>query len=215
MISSINLNSDETMETLRECIEKVQNCGVVTTLRQGMEAGDGTGREIGLNTQAVETADNEIYVNMEDGYVYIHIHEVDGNFFELKKMRLLWDAMVKHNSEQNIKGQPADYFLTVDLIKAELENSRTYCVSILNPIFAAEDEGEIIFVGLAFEDNRFDFGIENVSLVDIEYEEELYNEAKADRTEDMYGEDDDTLYDEDEVSDEILSNDEFTDFIKD
>lgn len=215
MISSINLNSDETMETLRECIEKVQNCGVVTTLRQGMEAGDGTGREIVLNTQAVETADNEIYVNMEDGYVYIHIHEVDGNFFELKKMRLLWDAMVKHNSEQNIKGQPADYFLTVDLIKAELENSRTYCVSILNPIFAAEDEGEIIFVGLAFEDNRFDFGIENVSLVDIEYEEELYNEAKADRTEDMYGEDDDTLYDEDEVSDEILSNDEFTDFIKD
>ena len=213
MISSINLNSDETVETLRQCIEKVQNCGVVTTLRQGMEAADGTGREIVINTQTVETAENEIYVNMEDGYVYLHIHEVDGNFFELKKMRLLWDAMVKHNSEQNIKGQPADYFLTVDLIKAELENSRSYCVSILNPIFAAEDEGEIVFVGLAFEDNRFEFGIENVSLVDIEYEEELYNETISDRTEDMYEDDDDTLYYEDEVSDDMLSNDEFTDFM--
>ena len=215
MISSINLNSDETMETLKTCVEKVQKCGVVATLRQGMEASDGTGRELVLTTQAVETAVNEIYVNMEDGYVYFHIHEVDGNFFDLKKIRILWDAMVKHNSEQNIKGQPADYFLTIDLIKPELENSRSYCVSIINPIFAAEDDGEIIFVGLAFANNRFEFGIEEVSLVDIEYEEELYKEAQASRLEDAYGEydDEDYSYDDAEVSEEILSNDEFTDYM--
>lgn len=215
MISSINLNSDETMEQLKICVEKVQKCGVVATLRQGMEAADGSGREIVLTSQAVDIAENDIYVNLEDGFVYFYIHEVDGNFFDLKKIRSLWDAMVKHNSEENLKGKPSDYFLTIDLIKPELENNMAFYLTMLNPIFAAEDDDQIIFVGLALEKNRFGFGIDSVSLVDVEYQEELEKEAQAykyeEEEEDQY-EDDDVLGGTN-VSEDLLSNDEFTDYM--
>ena len=209
MLSAINANTEKQLSELSECLKKTQSCDVVATLKQFAESGDG--KVTSVDIQTVSTVSKNA-INVNEGLVHAELTEREGSINELKKIRAMWQAVLNRGTVRFLRGEANDYGITIDLICSELENSKVYCVSFFNPSFmAGEDRG----ISLAVPIDQFMYGIENVTLSEIEYEEE--QQAMAERKSgngyngstytDMDDEEEDEERDDEEQDDEYTKTD--------
>lgn len=205
MLSAVNANSQERLDELALCLKKTKECSVVATLRQLAESANGEVQSVDIQSVATEAQN---LINVEGDLVYAEISEKNGSITDIKRIRAMWQAFLNRGTVRFLKGEANDYCITIDLIKSELEDSKAYCLSFFNPEFmAGEDHG--ISLATRFED--FNFGIEDVTLSEIEYEEEQLQAANGKSgngyESQSYTEMDEEEYDDDDDEDE---NDEFT-----
>lgn len=173
MLSAINANTERQLAELSECLKKTQNCDVVATLKQFAEGADG--KVTSVDIQTVSTVSKNA-VNVNEGLVHAELTEREGSINELKKIRAMWQAVLNRSTVRFLRGEANDYGINIDLICSELENGKVYTISFFNPIFmAGEDRG----ISFATPLDQFMYGIESVTLSEIEYEEEQLAMAKG------------------------------------
>lgn len=212
MLSAVNANTKEQLAELSECLKKTKSCEVVATLKQFAESANGKVQSVDIQTV---TAVSKNLINVNDGLVYAELSEREGSLNDLKKIRSMWQAVLNRGTTCFMRGEANDYGIAIDLICSELENGKVYCVSFFNPSFmAGEDRG----ISFATPIEQFMFGIEELSLSEIEYEEELraesgYGSTYTDMDEEESGdtEDDDTFA----SRDDIISNEDLITPVKD
>ena len=166
MLSAVNANSNEQLAELSECLKKTQSCDVVATLKQFAESANGEIQSVDIQTV---TTVSKNAINVNDGLVYAELTEREGSINDLRKIRSMWQAVLNRGTVKFLQGAANDYGITIDLICSELENSKVYCLSFFNPNFmSGEDRG----ISLAVPIEQFMYGIDSVTLSEIEYEEE-------------------------------------------
>lgn len=216
MLSAVNANTDEQLAELSECLKKTKDCEIVATLRQFAESTNGDVHEV--EVQQITTVSKNV-INVNGDMVYVELSEKNGSLNDLKKIRTMWQAVLNRGTVRFLQGNANDYGITIDLICSELENSRAYVISLFNPTFmAGEDHG----ISLALSLDSFAFGVERVTLSEIEYEEEqrAAREAQEYTYTDMDEEyDTEDVEDEDGIGftsrDDIISNDDLITPVKD
>lgn len=221
MLSAVNANTQEQLDELALCMKKTKECTVVATLRQVAESASGEVQSVEI--QSV-TAECQSVINVEGDFVYAEITEKNGSINDIRRIRALWQAFLNRGTVRFLKGEANDYCITIDLIKDELEISKVYCVSFFNSTFmAGEDHG--ISIATKFED--FNFGVDDVTLSEVEYEEELERAAKGssgngyesqsytEMDEEEYDDDDEDENDDFTSRDDVISNDDLISPVKD
>lgn len=201
MLSAINANTPEQLAELSECLKKTQSCNVVATLKQFAE--NINGEVTSVDIQTVATVSKNI-VNVCDGLVHAELTEREGSINELKKIRAMWQAVLNRSTVCLLRGEANDYGITIDLICSELQNGKVYCISFFNPQFmAAEDKG----ISLAGSLENFVYGVEKLSLAEVEYEEELRKMSDEGMTYTDMDEEEETDETDEEYNDEYMDND--------
>lgn len=193
MLSAVNANEQKQLDELSECLKKTKNCQVVATLRQFAEDRNGEIQSVDIQQAAADSVNT---INVSGNLVYAELLEPeeplndDTVLNNLKKIKAMWQAVLNRSTVLFLQGKPCDYRITIDLICAELENNKVYCISFFNPTFmASEDHG----ISLAVPLENLMFGIEEMTLQEIEYEEEVM-EAEGRLPYDDEGDDEDDGY---------------------
>lgn len=203
MLRIIEANSTEELADLKTVLQKTSLCDAVVTLKQFMTLRDGSMNNVEVKQ---ETTPVEAVVYMDDNLVRVTLKATEDKSKDILRLRSMWDIALQRGTQKALEGKPNDYAVVLDLVKPELEDSRVYVLSFFRPLFMSTEEEGLV---LLFDAESVYFGIEEMTLDEIEYEEELMAESDADErdagvADDYYDDDDDS-----EENEDVIGNDQY------
>ena len=124
------------------------------------------------------------------------------NTAELMGIKALFKIFLERATQNALKGEPNDYAMITDFVKQELQHNKVYTLSLIDPIFISMENDDCTLV---YDMKDIHFGIEEVTLDEIEYQEEV----DKDRINDI--EEKELFVENDEYTDneDILNNDKY------
>jgi hypothetical protein len=178
MLSVTKIETEEQSEELYTVLSKVRDCDVIVSLRHYMDLQDGRKVEEDIEVLNTQTQ-NVIWI---DDRGFLNVTMRCGDDITLRRIQNMWTTAGQRNHERNKQGKDDDYFVFVDLVKAELEVNRCNILSMAQPLFASfETAGGISEIRLVFILGYVSYEISNVSLEEVEYEVEQEADAEFDR----------------------------------
>jgi len=210
----MDMTNDTQREAFQMCLDRLKNCNAVVTLRQYLYVNETKRNEMVVDSLNLTECRCEVFFT--DGIVYLDMH-IEAE--TAKNIKRLWLRSLKNNSNKNLNGKVSDMALVIDLVKTEAVigepgNELAYIISLFKPTFLSleNENGDTKNITLLYSPNNFYFGIEEVHMEEVEYEElEEAGKKMDDFLRDFADEEE---YDENDSvigNDEFINNDDFLD----
>lgn len=203
MLRIIEANETEELSELRTVLQKTQLCDAVATLKQFLTLRDGTMNNVEVKQ---ETTPVETTVFLDDNLVRVTLKATIDKSKDILRLRSMWDIALQRGTQKALEGKPNDYAVVLDLVKPELEDSRVYVLSFFRPLFMSTEEDELV---LLFDASSAYFGIEEMTLGEVEYEEELLARDEPDSRDAGVADDYDDEVGDSEENEDVIGNDQF------
>lgn len=186
------------LQELSEVVEQCQESDCIVTLKRFLQKPDGTLNQMDIQQKVIEGIKCKCYLNKYMTVVISKPH----NKAELTSIKSIFQIFMQRVTQNNLKGEPNDYALVIDFVKQELQHNKVYTLSLIDPIFLSMENEDCTLV---YEMQDMHFGIEEVTLDEIEYQEEV----DKDRMDDI--EEQEKFAENDEYTDneDILNNDKY------
>lgn len=208
MMCITDLSNEEQVQELREVIKHCVECNVDVSLKQFVKKPDGSFNSVDLQNVPCEV---KTRIDIDGDEVYIEL--TTNERVQLMQIVNLWKTKLKRGTQRFMSGKTVeerlnDYVMVIDLIKTEFENNLMYHLSIPDVMWLLQqNDGSLM---ICFKISEMFFGVESVTLQEIEYEAEVMEQESG------YGYiDSDSEYDDEEDEDEVenedfIGNDEYT-----
>lgn len=200
------INSQEELSDFKKVLYKVRECDIVVTLKRFIPRPDGK-----LNNMILQQSTCKIksLININEEFIYLTL--ISSNKAELKKIKSMWETVLRRGTQTALESKQNDYALVIDLIKQELQYNTVYTLSFTQPVFVSREDdnrstGLAEFM-LVFKADHVYFGIENLTLDEIEYGMSLNREREiGNYNSDIDSDSDDNTKAENE---DFISNEKF------
>lgn len=191
------MKEQELLKELGEVIEQCQTSDCIITLKRFLQKADGTLNQMDIQQKVIEGVQCKCYLNK-----YMTIVIKARNTAELMGIKALFKIFLERATQNALKGEPNDYAMITDFVKQELQHNKVYTLSLIDPIFISMENDDCTLV---YDMKDIHFGIEEVTLDEIEYQEEV----DKDRINDI--EEKELFVENDEYTDneDILNNDKY------
>ena len=200
----IDLETDKEFAELSEILSKVRDGHVVATMRQAVQRTDGSFAYIDVQQSVAET---KVFTQVNGGFFYLTLQNLRRT--DVRQILTMFQTVLQRGTQNYKKQQANDYFLTIDLVRNEIEKGVAYALSAASPIFASGEGSSDLM--LVFEHQNIRCEKAEVSLYDVEYEkairEESSNKVYAFGTVD----DEEAPDNEEYTGEEFVSNEEILD----
>lgn len=162
-IIELNMNISAEQKALRAVIQKVAIGKVVTTIKQAVK------KDNDYVFKTIQSAVTEMgaLISMNGNYIYISIRDLKRH--NVKQVQTMWKTVLKRGINQYIKGEANDYFMTIDCVTIDKEQSKIFSFgSLETPVFCSSDGDDDLTLAVPFD--KCYISIDNYNAREIAYE---------------------------------------------
>ena len=184
MIALRNASTPEELEKLKRVLLRCREGKLVAHLKRFIVNKDGEYREMVIKESMLEGKFMVTINDIEGGFVYLDI--TCKRRSDINVIRNLWETTNKRGTQNFQEKKVNDYYLVLDIISEELERNNVYILSFMQPLFISY-EGAVTggYDYRTFNSiNNVFYDVEEITLAEIEYEEELDKQANRGAYED-------------------------------